>query len=422
VSATEDLGEGSCPAQFHHDNEERNESQSSFGYGSGSGSDAYPLIEANTFLANVHSIVGDGTARTGYLAYDNIFLSKVISGSGGDVDMHGTGGGSSHVGGNGGTEVEVARNTFLRTGKPNFDLRGTPCSGAIDHFHDNVALQGLHEAVSWWAGFTLPPFLQASGKFDAPNPTQKFGVGDFDGDGDDRRFLSAKTQTIDQLLFGDFDGDGRTDVFTQIGNVWMVSWGGISPWQKINESTARMKDFAIGDFVGDRRSDVFFARGDQWFVSDGGVGPFVPYATSSKKITELRFGDFDGDGKTDVLGVVDDQWMVVYANQEHTWKPLGPQFFNTVDGLIVADFDGNGRADIATSSCSIRGCEWKVSYDGKSDWATLRSADRSLSEAAAIGRFDGKRAADVLLWHNDYLDIATGGAGAPQRHSRQDMR
>jgi hypothetical protein len=49
------------------------------------------------------------------------------------------------------------------------------------------------------------------------------------------RFLSATTETIDQLLFCDFDANGRTDVFTQIGNDWMVSWVGISAWQEINE-------------------------------------------------------------------------------------------------------------------------------------------------------------------------------------------
>jgi hypothetical protein len=216
---------------FIHDNEERNESQASYGYGVASGSDAIPLVEGNTFLANVHSVPGDGYALTAYQVFDNLFLSKVISGSGGDVDMHGQTGNPndhSHVGGIGGTAVEVARNTFLRTGKPNFDLRGTPCSNAIDRFHDNVALQGMNDAVSWYAGGSLPAFLQASGRFSVSNPTQRLAVGDFDGDGTDDlflatgagwyyapggqaewRFLSAKVETLERLLLGDFDGPHR---------------------------------------------------------------------------------------------------------------------------------------------------------------------------------------------------------------------
>ena len=40
----------------------------------------------------------------------------------------------------------------------------------------------------------------------------------------------------------------------------------------------------------------------------------------------------------------------------------------------------------------------------------------------AIGRFDGNASADVLLWHDNYLDIASGGSAEPHRHSLQDMR
>jgi len=320
---------------FIHDNEERNESMSSYGYGVASGSDAYPFVQANTFLANVHSIAGDGYALTGYQVFDNLFLSKVISGSGGDVDMHGQTGDPndhSHVGGIGGTTVEVARNSFLRTGKPNFDLRGSPCSNAVDRFHDNVSLQGMNESVSWYAGGSLPAFLQASGKFGASNPTRNLGVGDFDGDGTDDlflatgagwyfasggqaewRFLSAKVETIDRLLFGDFDGDGRTDVFTQQGRDWLVSWGGVSPWEKINESAAQIADLAIGDFDGDGRADVFYADGQNWWISSGGNTPFKLFDNSSFRVPDLRFGDFNGDGKTDVFGLVSGKWMVTYG-------------------------------------------------------------------------------------------------------------
>jgi hypothetical protein len=39
-----------------------------------------------------------------------------------------------------------------------------------------------------------------------------------------------------------------------------------------------------------------------------------------------------------------------------------------------------------------------------------------------IGRFDDKAGADILLWHGNYLDIASGGSGPAVRQSRQDMR
>jgi FG-GAP-like repeat len=438
---------------FIHDNEEVNDGLAGYGYGVASGSDAYPQIEANTFLANIHSITADGYALTGYLADGNLFLSKSIKHSGGVVDMHGQTGDPNdhhHVGGIAGTSLEVAHNTFLGTEHANFDLRGYPCPCAMDRFHDNISLRNLQDTISWYPGWNyflppivlpLPPWLQVYGTFEAQNPTQQLGVGDFDGDGKDDlfmatgeawyyapggaaewRFLSYKTEPIGQLLFGDFDGDGRTDVFTQQGNDWMVSWGGISDWEKINESESRMTDFFIGDFVGDRRADVFFARGDQWFVSDGGVGPFVPYATSSYKKPDLRFGDFDGDGKTDVMSVVADQWMAVFASDpEHKWRLLRPKLTDRVEGLIVANFDGKGHDDIARLVPVQGGAsyELQVSFEGTNDWQTLRTLPPSL---AALGRFDDQPGADLLFWTDNYLQIISSGTGALQRHSRQDMR
>ena len=71
--------------------------------------------------------------------------------------------------------------------------------------------------------------------------------------------LNALTDEIANLRFGDSGGDGRTDVFTQHGRDWLVSWAEASPWDKLNESNPALSEFRVGDFVGDRRSDVFYA-------------------------------------------------------------------------------------------------------------------------------------------------------------------
>jgi hypothetical protein len=104
------------------------------------------------------------------------------------------------------------------------------------------------------------------------------------------------------------------------------------------------------------------------------------------------------------------------------WKTLRSRLTNNVAGLIVADFNGDGRADIATSTCILTQCVWKVSYSGTGDWTTLRLGNVPLGASVAIGRFDINRGADVLLWQDNYLTIASGGSGTPRRHSNQDMR
>ena len=393
---------------FIHDNQRQG-----LGYGVVTG--GYVSIVGNTFLRNRHAIAGDGNAFSGYSAWFNLVLSEaprqvwgplgglfgLIGSYTQDFDMHGSDSSTHHTGGIGGSDVEIARNTFLGTNRRNFDLRGVSCG--LVQFHHNVSRQSKDDAIRWYIA-TFPsrdPYAEAycrrellervehwsvcgtqkspddnpplwleipdNNRFASADPTRanRFGVGDFDGDGKDDlflatgaawyfapagkaewRFLNAQTAEIGSLLFGDFDGDGRTDVFTQMGDDWMVSWGGISPWEKINESRWRMTDFFIGDFVGDRRDDVFFARGDQWFVSDGGRGPFVPYATSSFKLPDLAFGHFDierkyGDNeKLDVVGVVMNeegkkQWMVVYARSPtHEWEYLRSAQTDTMKGRI----------------------------------------------------------------------------------------
>jgi hypothetical protein len=442
------------------------------GYGLAAGWGISPLIDGNTFLENVHSITSDGTMYAGYVARNNLILSTNL---GANIDMHGSG--TDHDGGVAGSGVEVLHNSFLDGQNQNFSVRGFPCSGALDVFRDNVVFQNEESAINWEIGGTQPPYLVIDSKFfpttsnqgSAPptsnqgfapptfslaNPTQLFGVGDFDGDDKDDlflatgagwyyapagnaewRFLSAKTETVNNLLFGDFDGDGRTDVVTQMGDKWMVSWGGRSPWQVLSDRSSdwnppgtgdgshSIMDFVVGDFVGDNRADIFYADGTNWYVSDGAVGPFVRYATSSFRIGDLLFGHFDkahlNDPKTDIVGVENNQWSIVFAHGPHSWQPLRAKLTNTMSGLIAADLDGDGLDDIVMLSGGI----WQMSKDGVSGWTPLRAED----SYAAVGRFDTSRprGADILTWgsnSDNSLYIISAGIAVPKQQSRQDMR
>ena len=465
---------------FLHDNE-----RDSGGYGTALSHGGRAHLAGNTYLLNRHAITADGESHSEYQAWYNLVLSTApyYGYYNQDFDMHGTADAPHFYGGQGGYYVDIFQNTFLPTSQTNYELRGTPCK--YSDFHSNVSLMSNSattladpSAVSFKNDryqilhhvYNINIFNQA---FQSQNPTDFLSAlhapgADFDGDGSpdlflatgaawyyspggngDWRFLSAKTDTYNNLLFGDFDGDGRTDVITKRGNDVLVSWGGTSDWQKLNSTSAAITDLAVGDFDGDGRADIFYADGKNWYVSSGGSGPFVNVNSSSFRVKDVLFGDFDGDGKTDVFGVVAGTWSYS-KGARGAWSAgyLRPALTTTVDRLVAADFDGDGRADVAMWSqplnvrntangmYDIVNWDWKFSHDGVQAWASHRIVPNGTCrlsldhyqvsnwqfEVPAVGRFGGRHGADVLLWNGNEFCILAAGVGIPQLFSRQDMR
>jgi hypothetical protein len=147
--------------------------------------------------------------------------------------------------------------------------------------------------------------------------------------------------------------------------------------------------------------------------------------TSSFRVQDLKFADFDGNGSTDVFGVVANAWRVSYGATSQ-WTFLRSKLTNTVGGLVVGDFDGDGRADVATSTAFISQQRlqyiWAVSHDGIGNWKNSSIQDIPITGAPAVGRFLSSPAADVLTWSTRNLYDVPGAVGAAVSYSRQDMR
>jgi hypothetical protein len=255
------------------------------------------------------------------------------------------------------------------------------------------------------------------------------------------------------LLLGDLDGDGRTDIVAILDGQFVISWGGISAWEVLNPDPtggrllllpSAVTAMAVGDFDGNGIADIFWADRQTWWISYGGNTPFAPVNASSFLRTDLRFGDFDGDGATDVFGVVSNGQFNTWSYSKSatgSWADgyLQPALTNTVDGLVVADFNGDGFADVA-ANCDGPAC-WRISYGGFQDWTSVSPQNSGLvgPEFVAVGHFLGHSAADVLTWNlynsvdntaicdanvgqNTHFCISQAAIFPSTIYSRQDMR
>ncbi len=115
--------------------------------------------------------------------------------------------------------------------------------------------------------------------------------------------LQTSSLPIDQLRFGNFDDGGTTDVFSLVNHQWSVSYGGTSPWRRLNkEISSNLGELVFADFNGDGHTDIARSHDGKWQVSWGGATPWEPLQTRSEPaLAGMLLGDFDGDGHADVL-------------------------------------------------------------------------------------------------------------------------
>ncbi len=189
---------------------------------------------------------------------------------------------------------------------------------------------------------------------------------------------------MDVPITGDFDGDGRTDmgVYRPSTAQWIVklSSGGVLRDPKTNAlpvfGVANLYDIPIpGDYDGDGKTDlaVFRPATSEWLVvKSSGGGIVIDPATGLAP----RFGgpdlmdipipaDFDGDGRTDlaVFRPSTAQWLVKLSAGGVLRDPVTgkvPQFGgpNLMDVPIPGDYDGDGKADLAVFRVST--AQWIV--------------------------------------------------------------
>jgi VCBS repeat protein len=444
------------------------------GYGVSIHNSAYATITGNVFEYNRHSITSSGYSFSGYTARFNYmqeggFQYPAPNGYWGPhLDVHGTENFKEHswAGGIAGEYHLVADNTIRGEQQYNCEgiprcrtrmaltLRGRPTEGLF--FKRNVVVMTRKESIDRDPG--EDPDLQdvTDAAFNIHRDGNKYD-----------------TDYSSRLETGDFDGDQRTDVFLSNGTGWFFSRAGIRPWEFLRPSPVLEQDLGFADIDGDRATDVLkrAADGTISYYRNGFSDPqplTTPPITAPVPMSQIRFGDFDGNGRTDLFYTKDKQWNVLYAGSRQwtktqtsnarveqlllgefddvrgtdlaavrnggfsyssastgSWTRMNGKLRPTLEGAVAADFDGNGRTDIAWDD----GGTWRYSPDGNKPLKRLRRKEGSVGslQKLLIGHFDPDPKAQVIAFgpsNRLRFGIWRGIAGENYfvRRSEQNMR
>ncbi len=219
----------------------------------------------------------------------------------------------------------------------------------------------------------------------------------------------------------DFTGDGRADVVVhdlQTGN-WFVgrSTGGsfaVEPWvSNFGNRGADVEETFAADFTGDGRTDVAVhdLPSGNWFVGASTGTNFAVtqwvrgFGTRGRTVEEVFVADFTGDGRADVA-IHDRQsgeWFVGRSTgSSFTIERWATRFGNRpdVEETFVGDFTGDGKVDVAIHDRQTG--EWFV---GRSTgaafvverWVSGFGNRGAAFEEAFVGDFTGDGKVDVAI-------------------------
>jgi hypothetical protein len=213
---------------------------------------------------------------------------------------------------------------------------------------------------------------------------------------------SAPAPASSQFLKGDFDGDGKTErAYVTADNRWYVTysstgqlgssapqWGITAGWQW--QGIPLGSRYLVADYDGDGKADRALVTpvsdGNKWYVIYSSTGSHgssagtwgIPWGWPWQGVpagSRFLVADYDGDGKADralVTPVSDgNKWYVIYSStgshgsSAGTWGiPWGWPWQGVPAGsrFLVADYDGDGKADRALVTPVSDGNKWYVIY------------------------------------------------------------
>jgi len=235
------------------------------------------------------------------------------------------------------------------------------------------------------------------------------------------------TTAFTLMVTGDFNGDGKLDLIGSVPeggnpNIWIALGNGDGTFQTPVSITAcegtpcNLDSLAVGDFNNDGRLDVAVATGAGVSIllgnGDGTFAPYLFFAVPGQSI-RVTAGDFNGDGILD-MAVIDGDYDSGFAaleilpgNGDGTFQPAVTYPLGQYDAydLVVADFNGDGRLDLAlTETCNCGGGA------GSGVFLMLGNGDGSFQSPVLVAANNGADQLAAADFNGDGIpDLAVGG-------------
>ncbi|MFG2917511.1 FG-GAP repeat domain-containing protein [Kitasatospora sp. NPDC048298] len=194
---------------------------------------------------------------------------------------------------------------------------------------------------------------------------------------------------VSEMVAADFNGDGKTDIAGKLSDGNLLLWtgngdgtlntaSGYSMWP--DNGFKDVSSLVAGDFNGDGKADIAGKLSDGnlllWLGNGNGTldtksGYSMWPDNGFGQVGEMVAADFNGDGKTDIAGKLSDGNLLLWLGNGNgtldtksgysMWPDNG---FKAVDNLVADDFNGDGKADIAGKLSDGNLLLWTGNGDG----------------------------------------------------------